>query len=99
MFHNVRITVHKRSIDLIAIHFFSIHLPTTSKYLNKCVNTKLKKPKPFIISIIVYFSKIIKKQRKQKIENHTQNFFSNSYFKSSCYGKNSTKFVFHHFGT
>ena len=55
---------------------------------------EVKKSKPFIISIRVYFSKIIKEPAsEQKIENHTQNFFSNSYLKTQ------QNFVFHHFGT
>ena len=61
----------------------SIHLPTTSEYLNKWREYKVKKSKPFIISIRVYFRKIITIQRRnKKIENHTQNFFSNSYLKT-----------------
>ena len=51
----------------------SIHLPTTSEYLNKCVNTNLKKSKPFIISIRVYFRKKLRnsigtKNRKSYLE-------------------------------
>ena len=42
MFHNVRISPQKKYRSHCYSLLCSIHLPTTSEYLNKCVNTKLK---------------------------------------------------------